>query len=72
MMHIPWLSACEGDRDAQRDLMMIHLDFAMGCCINCLMNKRVAGMLLQESVDGPTNGAGTEPTLLMCHQAARG
>ncbi len=71
-MHIPWVSAYEGDPDAQRDPMTMQLDFATGCCINCLMNKRVASMLLQESVDGPTKGAGMEPTLLACHQAARG
>ncbi len=72
MMHIPWVSAYEGDLDEQRDPMTTRLDFAMGCCINCLMNKRVTAMLLKESVDRPTKGAGMEPMLLACHQAARG
>ncbi len=71
-MHIPWVLAYEGDPDSMRDPMTTRLDFACGCCVNCLMNKRVAAMLLQESVEGPTHGAGTEPTLLACHQAARG
>ncbi len=71
-MHIPWVSAYEGDPDAQRDTMTMRLDFATECCMNCLMNKRVIAMLLQESVDGPTKGAGMEPMLLACHQAARG
>ncbi len=38
-MHIPWVSVYEGDPDAQRDPMTMHLDFATGCCVNCLMNK---------------------------------
>ncbi len=70
--HILWVSAYEGDPDAQKNPMTVHLDFTMGCCVNSLMNKRVALMLLQESVNGPTKGAGTEPMLLVCHKAVTG
>ncbi len=68
-MYIPWVSAYEGDPDAKQDPMMTQLDFATGCCVSCLMNKRVVSMLLQESIQGPTKGAGMEPTLLACHKA---